>query len=113
MIETAVDLSAKVDLRFLTDAFDMCTASGWLLLHILASIAEMERALVTEWTLAGLAAAHKKGGIGAGRRSALTRQARHGSQAACGGRQARQGGETAARRPNKPGRRRCMTQSAM
>ncbi len=40
--------------------------------HILASVAEMERELIKERTIAGLAAARKKGGIGSGRKSALT-----------------------------------------
>ena len=56
----------------LTDGFDTSTASGRLLFHILASVAEMERELIKERTVAGLAAARKKGGIGSGRKSALT-----------------------------------------
>ena len=40
--------------------------------HILASVAEMERELIKERTIAGLAAARKRGGIGSGRKSALT-----------------------------------------
>ncbi len=73
LISLAADLSArKVDFRSLTDGFDTSTASGRLLFHILASVAEMERELIKERTIAGLAAARKKGGIGSGRKSALT-----------------------------------------
>ncbi|MFT6570246.1 MAG: DNA invertase Pin-like site-specific DNA recombinase [Sphingomonas echinoides] len=73
LIALAADLSArKVDFRSLTDGFDTATASGRLLFHILASVAEMERELVKERTIAGLAAARKKGGTGGGRKSALT-----------------------------------------
>jgi DNA invertase Pin-like site-specific DNA recombinase len=53
-----------VDFRSLTDGFDTSTASGRLLFHILASMAEMERELIKERTVAGLAATRKKGGIG-------------------------------------------------
>ena len=73
LIALAADLSArKVDFRSLTDGFDTSTASGRLLFHILASVAEMERELIKERTIAGLAAARKKGGTGSGRKSALT-----------------------------------------
>lgn len=73
LITLAADLSArKIDFRSLTDGFDTSTASGRLLFHILASVAEMERELIKERTIAGLAAARKKGGIGSGRKSALT-----------------------------------------
>ena len=73
LITLAADLSArKVDFRSLTDGFDTSTASGRLLFHILASVAEMERELVKERTIAGLASARAKGGKGRGRKSALT-----------------------------------------
>ncbi len=73
LISLAADLSTrKVDFRSLTDGFDTSTASGRLLFHILASVAEMERELIKERTVAGLAAARKKGGTGSGRKSALT-----------------------------------------
>lgn len=73
LITLAADLAArKIDFRSLTDGFDTSTASGRLLFHILASVAEMERELIKERTSAGLAAARRKGGIGRGRKSALT-----------------------------------------
>ena len=73
LIELAADLSArKVEFRSLTDGFDTSTPSGRLLFHILASVAEMERELIKERTIAGLAAARAKGGTGGGRKSAMT-----------------------------------------
>ena len=73
LIELAADLSArKVDFRSLTDGFDTSTPSGRLLFHILASVAEMERELIKERTIAGLAAARAKGGNGGGHKSKMT-----------------------------------------
>jgi len=73
LIELAAGLSArKVDFRSLTDGFDTATPSGRLLFHILALMAEMERELVKERTIAGLAAARARGGTGGGRKRAMT-----------------------------------------
>lgn len=73
LIELAAGLSARnVDFRSLTDGFDTATPSGRLLFYILASVAEMERELVKERTIAGLAAARAKGGTGGGRKAAMT-----------------------------------------
>ncbi len=73
LIEMAAGLSARnVDFRSLTDGFDTATPSGRLLFHILASVAEMERELIKERTIAGLAAVRAKGGSGGGRKLAMT-----------------------------------------
>jgi len=73
LIELAADLSArKVDFRSMTDGFDTSTPSGRLLFHILASVAEMERELIKERTIAGLAAARAKGGYSGGRKLVMT-----------------------------------------
>ncbi len=73
LIELAAGLSARmVDFRSLTDGFDTATPSGRLLFHILASVAEMERELVKERTIAGLAAVRARGGSGGGRKVAMT-----------------------------------------
>lgn len=48
----------------LGDSFDMSTPAGRMLVHILASFGEFERALIRERTLAGLAHARSQGRIG-------------------------------------------------
>lgn len=55
----------------LTDSIDTGTASGRSFLHVMASLAEMERELAVERTRAGLAAARKLGRIG-GRKRRMT-----------------------------------------
>ena len=73
LVELAAELSARgVELRSLTDGIDTGTPKGRLLFHILASIAEMERELIRERTMAGLLASRGKGGRGKGRKSVLT-----------------------------------------
>lgn len=73
LIDLAAGLSdRKIDFRSLTDGFDTATPSGRLLFHILASVAEMERELIRERTIAGLAAARAKGGTGGGRKPTMT-----------------------------------------
>lgn len=73
LIALAADLSERgIDFRSLTDGFDTSTASGRLLFHILASVAEMERELVKERTIAGLAAAREKGSTRGGRKLVMT-----------------------------------------
>lgn len=72
LVDLAADLSARgIELRSLTDGIDTGTHTGRLLFHILGSIAEMERELIRERTMAGLAARRKSGG-GGGRKSVLT-----------------------------------------
>ena len=101
LIELAAGLSSRnVDFRSLTDGFDTATPSGRLLFHILASVAEMERELVRERTIAGLAAARAKGGTGGGRKgSDDARQDRHCAQAPRSRGQACQNSEAAPSRP--------------
>lgn len=75
IIDLAAGLSARrVDFRSLTDGFDTATPSARLLFHILASVAEMERELIKERTIAGLAAVRAQGGSGGGRKAARTRE---------------------------------------
>ncbi|HEY0838282.1 MAG TPA: recombinase family protein [Azospirillum sp.] len=57
-----------VGLRSLTEALDTETATGRLVLHVLAAIGEFERALIRERTTAGLAAARAKSRIGGARK---------------------------------------------
>ncbi len=50
-----------IGFRSLTEAIDTTTASGKLLFHIMAAIAEFERSLIAERTRAGMAAAKARG----------------------------------------------------
>jgi DNA invertase Pin-like site-specific DNA recombinase len=64
LIEVVTDLGERgVGFKSLTEAIDTNTAGCRLLFHIMASLAEFERALIIERTQAGLAAARdRKGG---------------------------------------------------
>ena len=64
--------------RSLTDSIDTSTAMGRFFFHVmsaLSALAEMERELIVERTLAGLAAARAQGRVG-GRPAALTQNDR-------------------------------------
>lgn len=60
-----------INFRSLTDSIDTGTAMGRFFFHVMSALAEMERELIVERTLAGLAEARKNGRIG-GRPKALT-----------------------------------------
>ena len=71
LVETVEDLGARgVGLRSLTEAIDTATAGGRLVFHVFAALAEFERGVVRERTLAGLRAARARGRLG-GRPPAL------------------------------------------
>jgi DNA invertase Pin-like site-specific DNA recombinase len=62
LCELADELSAVgVDLIVLDQAIDTSTPSGKLLFDVLAAVAEFERGLIVERTLAGLRAARRRG----------------------------------------------------
>jgi DNA invertase Pin-like site-specific DNA recombinase len=61
--------------RSLTESIDTTTAAGRMLMQMLGSFAEYERAMVKERTAVGLAAARAEGRVG-GRRPKLTAQQR-------------------------------------
>lgn len=65
--------SRNVHLISLTDNIDTNTSMGRFAFHIMCAFAEMERELIQERTLAGLAAARAKGRIG-GRRAKVTQE---------------------------------------
>lgn len=72
LIEIVASLAARgVGFRSLSDAIDTTTAGGRLVFHIMGSLAEFERSLISERTRAGLAAARSRGRM-IGRRKALT-----------------------------------------
>lgn len=60
-----------VEFRSLSESLDTNTSAGRLLLHVLASMAEFERSLISERTRAGMAAARARGSR-MGRRPAMT-----------------------------------------
>jgi DNA invertase Pin-like site-specific DNA recombinase len=65
-------LSAKgAGVKVLTEQIDTSTAMGRFVMHILGALAEMERGLIRERTMAGLAAGRARGRVG-GRKPSLT-----------------------------------------
>jgi len=74
LVDLAADFAARgVSLRSLTatDFTDTSTPAGKFFFHVMAALAEMERGLIRERTLAGLAAARARGRKG-GRRPSLS-----------------------------------------
>lgn len=62
LIETVEDLEQrKIGFRSLTEAIDTTTSGGRLVFHIFAALAEFERSIIRERTVAGLAAAQERG----------------------------------------------------
>lgn len=59
-----------IGFRSLTEGIDTSTASGELVFHVFAALAQFERALIIERTMAGLQVARDKGYVG-GRHPAL------------------------------------------
>src|SRR6476659_9616899 len=71
LIETVEGFEPRgIGLRSLTEAIDTTTAGGKLIFHIFAALAEFERGVIRERTLAGLQAARARGRLG-GRPPAL------------------------------------------
>ena len=71
LVETVEELGARgVGLRSLTEAIDTASAGGRLVFHLFAALAEFERGVIRERTLAGLQAARARGRTG-GRPPAL------------------------------------------
>lgn len=62
-----------IEFRSLTDGIDTTTAAGRFFFHMMAALAEMERDLIRERTMAGLSAARARGKKG-GRSSVLTQR---------------------------------------
>ena len=72
LIETIEDLDARgVGFRSLQENLDTTTSGGKLIFHIFGALAEFERELIKERTMAGLAAARARGRKG-GRPRKLT-----------------------------------------
>ena len=72
LVQIVTDLEQQsVSFQSLTEKIDTSTASGKLIFHIFASLAEFERNLIQERTIAGLEAARARGRTG-GRKQALS-----------------------------------------
>lgn len=76
LIEVVRDLETRgVGFRSLTEGMDTTTAGGRLVFHFFGALAEFERDLIRERTMAGLAAARARGRVG-GRPPALSEKKR-------------------------------------
>lgn len=72
IVSLVADLADRgVQFRSVTEAIDTTTPGGELVFHIFASLAQMERRLISERTKAGLAAARARGRVG-GRPTVMT-----------------------------------------
>jgi DNA invertase Pin-like site-specific DNA recombinase len=72
VVNTVLDLDRRgIGFRSLTEALDLTSSTGKLLLSVFGWLAEVERDLTTERTKAGLAAA-KRRGVKLGRKPKLT-----------------------------------------
>lgn len=69
--------SRGVEFRSLTDGIDTTTPAGRFFFHMMAALAEMERDLIRERTMAGLAAARARGRKGGRKRALSGRQIAH------------------------------------
>ncbi|QHT65238.1 recombinase family protein [Rhodocytophaga rosea] len=67
-------LEKEVGLQSLSDPIDTTTAQGRLVFNIFASLAQFERDLIRERTMAGLASARSRGRLG-GRKKGLSEKA--------------------------------------
>lgn len=86
LLSLVEDLAARgVGLRSLAEQIDTSSATGRLVLHVFGALAEFERGLNHERTMAGLAAARARGRVG-GRPPALTgRRLAHARELAAAG----------------------------
>jgi DNA invertase Pin-like site-specific DNA recombinase len=74
LINAINDLGTRgVEFRSLSEAIDTSTSGGRLTFHIMAAMAEFERAIISERTKAGMSAARSRGSF-IGRPPALTQQ---------------------------------------
>src|SRR3546814_4335095 len=78
---------AGAGFRSLTEAIDTTTAAGRIMMQMVGSFAEFERAMIRERTSAGLAQARAEGRIGGRRRKLGDKQRRELAQSVPSGRQ--------------------------
>ena len=78
LIETVTDLSDRgVGFQSLQEAIDTTTSGGKLIFHVFGALAEFERDIIRERTLAGLAAARARGRKGGRPRHLDDKKKRH------------------------------------
>ena len=78
LIETVTALQArKVGFRSLQESIDTTTSGGKLIFHVFGALAEFERDIIRERTLAGLAAARARGRKGGRPRHLDDKKKRH------------------------------------
>lgn len=85
------ELAARgVGLRSLAEQIDTSSAAGRLVLHVFGALAEFERALMHERTLAGLTAARSRGRVGGRPRALSGSRLAHAQELAAAGTPARE-----------------------
>lgn len=73
LIETVTELEKRgIELRSLKENIDTTTPTGKLMFHIIAALAEFERDIISERTIAGLEAARARGKKGGRRKASET-----------------------------------------
>jgi DNA invertase Pin-like site-specific DNA recombinase len=78
LIETVTDLSNRgVGFQSLQEAIDTTTSGGKLVFHVFGALAEFERDIIRERTLAGLSAARARGRKGGRPRNLDDKKKRH------------------------------------
>ena len=78
LIETVTGLSDRgVGFQSLQEAIDTTTSGGKLVFHVFGALAEFERDIIRERTLAGLAAARARGRMGGRPRNLDDKKKRH------------------------------------
>ena len=78
LIETVTGLSDRgVGFQSLQETFDTTTLGGKLVFHVFGALAEFERDIIHERTLAGLAAARARGRMGGRPRNLDDKKKRH------------------------------------
>jgi len=87
LIETVAGLEQRgIGFRSLTEAIDTTTAAGRMMMQMVGSFAEFERAMIRERTSAGLAQARAEGRIGGRRRKLGDKQRREIAESVTSGR---------------------------